>query len=216
MAKDDALSLLTSEFKLWGVEFSHRTRGNSHIELRWRVSSVKDVRSYIIAKTPSDHRGWLNARADIRRLFKADGLTLKEPEKKPKPTSLQKALSLPEVIETDSDQIRVLRSELAELTDLVLDMSNTITLLRDKLLLSDTQEQKPEPVVVELKRSSVRAIKVLEHLCDGWNTTEALAGSMGLTPRITYRKLYYELQKGNVELSGGRWRRTPKLQLAKG
>ena len=67
--KNDQLKQIENEFKIWGVKFETRIRGSNHIELVWRASPDKEIRSYIIAKTPSDHRGWLNARADIRHLL---------------------------------------------------------------------------------------------------------------------------------------------------
>lgn len=220
MARDDALQLLRSEFKLWGVSFDTRRRGTSHIELRWRVSPDKEIRSYFISSTPSDHRGWLNARSDIRRLFRSDGLELKEPHKKPKPSVLQKALSLPVPIESDADQIKIMRAELADLTDLVLDMSSIITLLREHIINTPEEpdaDRRDESNVIEITRRSIsRSIKTLEHIGEGWNSLDAIAQSMGLPPRLAYRKLYYERSKGTVEQSGDRWRRKPRLELAKG
>ena len=50
--KNDQLKQIENEFKIWGVKFETRIRGSNHIELVWRASPDKEIRSYIIAKTP--------------------------------------------------------------------------------------------------------------------------------------------------------------------
>lgn len=132
MPKDDSLSMLKREFDIWGVKLSTSPRSTGHIELSWQASPDKQTRTYIIAKTPSDARGWLNARADIRRLFRADGLTLKEPAKV---TVLHRALSLPVHVQSGlPDQVKALQDEVADLTELILDLSGTLTMVRDYII----------------------------------------------------------------------------------
>lgn len=219
--REDALSQISSEFKLWGVKFSTRDTNGGHIELRWQASPDKQVRSYVIAKTPSDWRGNLNNRAEIRRLFKADGLTLdRKPCAKVKPI-LAKALSLPEPVEKDADQIRMLRAEVADLTDWVVDMAGIVSTLRDVLVAQRTpvveepvqpQEKPPSPIP-ESKKPSVRSITTIDFVSDAWSSTAAIARDMGLPANIAYRKLYYLMRQDIIELSGGSWRKKPMLQL---
>lgn len=208
MAKDDALTLLKSEFKLWGVDLQSQVRGNNHIELRWRVSPDKEPRSYFIANTPSDHRGWLNARSDIRALFRADGLDLKKHVSN-KPSVLTKALSLPKHVEPVDDQIRMLRAEVCDLTELVLELASRLD-----GVLGAKRETAPASVPVEApKPASVRSIKAINFVSENWNSTEAIARDMNLSPTIVYRKLYYLHQQGKVEMDGGKWRKKPGLRL---
>jgi hypothetical protein len=207
MAKDDALTLLKSEFKLWGVELQSQTRGNNHIELRWRVSPDKEARSYFIANTPSDHRGWLNARADIRGLFRADGLDLKKLAAK-KPSALTKALSVPQPVEPVDDQIRMLRAEVGDLTEMILELTSRL----DHVLASKIAAP-PAVVAVPEPKASVRSIKAITYVSDNWNSTDAIARDMGLSPTIAYRKLYYLYQQEKIEMDGGRWRKKPGLRV---
>lgn len=209
--RDDALSLVSKEFRLWGIEFDHRFRGSGHIELRWRAAQEKPVRSYIIAKTGSDHRGWLNARAEIRRLLRADGLVLKEQCVKKKPL-LQKALELPRPEETELDQIKLLRAEIADLTDIVLELSEKLAAMQ-----APAKTPAPDPVtttVTDDKKPTVHSIKAIDYLKDYWVSTFELARDMGLTEDQTYGKLWYLKSKGEAELDHGRWRKRQSQQMA--
>jgi hypothetical protein len=71
--RTNVLKTLSAEFQLHGVEFETRITGRSHIELSWQVPN-KPRRSCCIPNTPRTG-DWRNARADIRRLFRADGVT---------------------------------------------------------------------------------------------------------------------------------------------
>jgi hypothetical protein len=212
MAKNDALKLLTSEFNLWGVRFDHRERGSGHIELRWQATPDKEVRSYIVAKTPGDHRGWLNARADIRKLFRQDGLTLKE-EKQAKPSVLRKALELPKPVEPDLDQLKMLRAEIADLTDLVLELAarldqpHMMVPIPSHTVLAPTSELPMPMPHVAIKPPSYRSVNAIEYVSEGWTSTAGIAKSMNVPENIAYRKLYYLMTKGMVEKTGERWRR---------
>ncbi|MCK1742163.1 hypothetical protein IVA80_15165 [Bradyrhizobium sp. 139] len=217
MARDEALSLLSSEFKLWGVPFTHHDTPGGHIELRWRATPDKEWRQYFIAKTGSDHRGWLNARSDIRRLFKQDGLSLKEPPKKQ--PLLHKALSVPQHVEPHHDQLKMLRAEVADLSALVLELTHRVedVLTRPQHTATALPEAVVPPVAVEVAepvltktKQPYRTVPALDFVAESWNSLEALAKSMGVPAVIAKRKLYYLLQKGEVETQGDRWRKVPK------
>jgi hypothetical protein len=212
MAREDMMHSINSEFKLWGVKFNHRTLGSNHIELRWQVDPVKEVRTHVIASTASDWRAPLNERAAIRRLFKADGLSLKTPEKK-KPI-IQKALELPTHVESDADQIRMMRSEIGDLTELVLEMAAYVSTINNQLVSMQARpmiEQKPPE-----EKPSARSIKTIDFVSDSWSSTDALARDMGLSILIAKRKLCYLEKQDILESSGGRWRRKPKKPAING
>jgi hypothetical protein len=200
--KNDILELLEREFKLWGVKFETRITGGNHIELSWRASPYKDERTYIIAKTPSDYFGRMNARADIRRFFKADGLSLKEEKPVAK---LQKALSLPKPVDSMPDQIKALRAEVGDLTDLVLGLSDVLTMIRNSITLrsepeplsiADTFQDKPK---VEIKKS-LRSIKAINAVTNDWQTTKVIATTLELTEATTYYKLHYLMRMNKIEM----------------
>lgn len=224
--KEDALSQLTSEFKLWGVKFTSRETGGNHIELRWQTSPDKEVRSHVIAKTPGDWRGTLNSRAIIRRMFRADGLTLdKQPCAKPKPL-LHKALEIPQPVERDADQIRMLRAEVADLSELVLELASMISTVKDRVVAAPVEMPQllpqpapaPEPAqppAPEPKKPSVRSIKTIDYVSEAWSTTDAIARDMGLPRNVAYMKLYYLSKQNIIEQSGSSWRKKPKPGLVK-
>lgn len=212
--QDSALNLLLKEFKLWGVKAHYHDLQSGHIKMEWRVSPDKESRYYIIPKTAGDHRSWLNARSKIRQYFKADGLVLKDEIVKPKPV-LTKALAMPEQVERDIDQIKLLRAEVSALTDVILEIS---TFVCDLVKRQTTAEQAavappPEPVIAAApamtEKQEVRAKKAFEYLSFNWNSTDVLARDMGVSKQIAYRKLYH-LTKGDdakVEMQRGLWRK---------
>lgn len=209
---EDVLKNLQSEFKLWGVRPTVNYLNSGHIELEWHATPDKPARRYIIPKTGSDWRGWLNARSKIRQLFKADGIKLQEQIKKEREKpALLKALAVPESIEKDSDQLKMLRAEVADLSELILSM---MTMVKELIAVTP-----PEPVMVAApvqmvppapKKPSTRSIKTIDYVSESWTSLDAIARDMNLEPTIVYRKLYYLLQQGKLELSDGRWRRKPK------
>ncbi|MGY3615636.1 hypothetical protein [Bradyrhizobium sp. USDA 10063] len=233
---DDPLRMMKSEFDLWGVKFEHRTRGSGHIEIRWQVSPYKPVRSHVMAKTPSDHRWFLNERARVRQLFRQDGLTPPQDREKkaapvgeleiPRPigNTLEKALQIPPPVETDRDLLKSMRAEIAVLTDLVLQLLTTIPAPATPAVAPEpTVPVSAEPTPVEPAPAVVveapannqpfRRVDILACVCDGWNSLEAIAKAAGIPAKFAYRKLYYLQQKGELETSEGRWRRKPKPKL---
>jgi hypothetical protein len=205
MKRNEALDFVTAELSCRGVRFDTETSGGNHIEIRWQVSPVKEVRSYFVPNTPGDHRGRLNARAAVRRLLKADGVQLEPAEQRKPHHLLSRALDLPKHVEPIPDQLKAIRGEIADLTELLLDLSGTITMLRDHILRNEPKPASPpEP-------PSVRSIKIVEYLGTNWNSLDALARDSGLTPAVVYRKLYYQKNHGApVELDKNRARLAPQ------
>jgi hypothetical protein len=208
---DDPLRMMQAEFELWGVKFQHCTRGSGHIELRWQVSPTKEVRSHIVAKTPSDHRWFMNERAAIRRMFRADGLVLKEQvANKPKQSKIERALSIPTHAENHDTQMRMLRAEVADLTEIVL-------MLKDRLedVLTKPELAPPPPPLPPkpIEKLSTRSKKAIEYVSAKWNSIEALARDMEVPLKIALQKLNYLAKTGKVEIARGQCRLMPKLAL---
>ena len=141
----------------------------------------------------------LNARADIRRLFRADGLSLKE-EKTSKPSTFKKAISLPEQTVPFADQIKDLHAELVELTELVLSMNSDISLIKNHILL-EKQTNKEEIKV------SVRAKKAIDYLSTNWSSVQAITRDMELPIEVVKRKLNYLLKQNKAEKHRDLWRK---------
>jgi hypothetical protein len=212
---DDPVRMMQAEFELWGVKFQHCTRGSGHIELRWQVSPAKEVRTHIVAKTPSDHRWFMNERAAIRRMFRADGLVLKEQVmQRPKPPGkLEKALAAPGHVVTTDDQIRMMRAEIADLSELVLTLLDRLedVLTAPVRPAPETPPLEPAPIV---EKMSTRSKKAIEYVSASWNSVEALARDMDLPLKIALRKLNYLAKTGEVEIKRGQCRLAPKPVLA--
>jgi hypothetical protein len=208
---DDPVRMMQAEFELWGVKFQHCTRGSGHIELRWQVSPAKEVRTHIVAKTPSDHRWFMNERAAIRRMFRADGLVLKEQVmQRPKPPGkLEKALTAPAHVVTTDDQIRMMRAEIADLSELVLTLRDRLedVLTAPVRPAPETPPLEPSPIV---EKMSTRSKKAIEYVSANWNSVEALARDMDLPLKIALRKLNYLVKTGEVEIKRGQCRLMPK------
>lgn len=231
--EDTALNNMKSEFRLWGVKPQINNLKSGHIELVWQATPDKPERRYIIAKTASDWRGWLNARSKIRQLFKQDNLKLVEIIKQPKPAAIVKALAIPEPVETDAQQIKLLRAEVADLSELMLNM---MTMVKELIAVIPVPTLAPEnapppappalpaPPVEQIAESikaefgyvtpvktrapNTKGIKAIDFLSTAWSSTDALARDMGLSPVVVKRKLLYLQEvKGLVEQQGDRWRK---------
>lgn len=213
MADDTVLKMMASEFKLWGVKVRTENTNGGHIRLIWQASPDKELRNLVIPKTGSDHRSWLNCRAQIRRMFAQDGLSLTKPAgpKQTAPT-LARALTIPQDVETDRDQFKAMRAEIADLTNMVLELATEVGNLCSAMksqAADDIPAFIPGPVMATPKKPGLRAIKAIDFVTPNWNTTAALAVSMGVEPTIAYRKLYHLMKQEKVELSQGQWRRAP-------
>jgi hypothetical protein len=227
MAEDSVLNLIASEFKLWGVKFQHRRSEGGHIELAWQVSPDKEVRKTYLPHSSSDWRSWLNQRAQVRSMFRQDGLI--DPKKRAPEPVLKKALSLPQQQpERREDQTTAMRCEIAELTNYVLELGNIVSALVDTMksqLMTQIKDQSPMPIPVPVpvpvstplktRAPNTRSKKVLDYLSVNWNSLDAIARDMGLDPIIVKRKLVYLYQKDKVELSEGRWRRKPTTSFGR-
>lgn len=240
MAEDSVLNNIASEFKLWGVKFKQEYSNGGHIELTWQVSPDKPVRNTFIPKTGSDWRGWLNQRANVRRLFKQDGLDLKEPPKRE--SLLHKALSMPkEPPEPQQDQLRAMRAEIGELTEMVLELASIMSgfagLPKTEAMTAMAQAPQPvepppmpmpippppPPLEFELRVAALRqrapntrSKQAITYLSNNWNSLDAIARDMGLDKVVVKRKLVYLAGQGKAELSDGRWRKPPqKTEAAK-
>jgi hypothetical protein len=199
MKRNEALDYVTAEFKSRGIRFETETTGSNHIEIRWQVSKEKEVRSYFVPNSPSDVRGRLNARAQVRRLLRQDGVKLEqEPAPRSPATLLARALDMPKPELPIPELIKALRAEVADLTELVLEMGVSVSVVRDHLLKPQMQpERKP----------SVRSKKLLDFVAPNWNSLDAIARDMALPVEKVKHKCYY--LKDKVELSGGRVRLRP-------
>lgn len=212
MRRNEEVEFAVAELERFNIKYDTRPTDGGHVEIVWQVSPTKEVRRVFTSKTASDHRTRLNARSYIRRALRQDGVDIDPKPPTTKKAILEKALRTPEPVETIPDQLRAIRAELSDLTELLLDISSGLAALRDR-----EPVQAPTPPAIEaasVKKSSVRSKKAIDYLTTAWNSIEAIARDLELPVDVTYRKLYYLKNKDEVELRQGQCRLKPgKLQL---
>ncbi|WP_445215447.1 hypothetical protein ACKWRH_23490 [Bradyrhizobium sp. Pa8] len=212
---NELTEIALNELKAHGIKGHLRDTNGGHIEITWRVVPEKEVRTIIVAKTTSDWRARMNTRAEVRRLLRADNVTLKmQHEKKPhKVPHLNKALSLPQP-ETLSvpDRLSAISSELSDLTELVLRLTKISTTVRDTVAV-----HVPKPETIVPPPPSSRSIKLVEYLSEErWVTIDTLPRDTGLKPEQIKLKLQYLKQHDLVELYRGQVRlKSPKAKPEK-
>ncbi|MGY2987735.1 hypothetical protein [Bradyrhizobium sp. USDA 4508] len=189
--------IAVNELRLYGIKPECRPNGRGHIEIVWRACPEKEERVVVVAKTPSDWRSRMNARAEVRKYLRADNVQLATQAKprNPKQTMLQDALSLPQDVIPIPDQLTALRGELADLTALM------VRLLKVAHGTRETVEKvlpKEAPAPVKL---SSRSIKIAEYLSlDSWISITALVRDTGLTLKQIQLKLGYLQRLGEISI----------------
>ena len=213
---NELTEIALNELKLHGVKGQTRDTNGGHIEIAWQVVPEKEVRRVFVAKTASDWRARMNTRAEVRKLLRADNVTLKAKNERPqKPKPLMKALELPQpdAVVPIPDQMKALRGELADLTELVLRLTKIATGMREVLT---THVPKPQPAAPVVKPSS-RSIKLVEYLSlDRWTTISALVRDTGLTPTQIKLKLHYLKSHDQIEIYRGEVRLKPAVPKPSG
>src|SRR3954462_8944227 len=112
MSTNELTDIALNELKQHNIKGQLRDTNGGHIEIAWQVVPEKEVRKIVVAKTTSDWRSRINTRAEVRRLLRADNVTLKmEAPKKPAKVKLEKAIALPQPEMPIPDQIKAMRSE---------------------------------------------------------------------------------------------------------
>ncbi|MET3969071.1 hypothetical protein [Bradyrhizobium sp. S3.9.1] len=199
---NELVDIATAELKQYGIkpEVTHTNGG--HIQIKWRVVPEKELRCVTTAKTGSDWRNRMNIRADVRRLLRADNVTLKREEPKPKRhPALAKALSLPKEVVPIPDQIAALRGEVADLTELMVRTFRMVGNMRETIA---AQTPPPLPPAPPPAPASSRSVKIKEFLAlDRWVSLSALVRDTGLSSQQVKLKLYYLEQLGEVTVYQG-------------
>ena len=117
----ELMEVATAELKQHGIKPQITYTNGGHIEIAWRVVPEKELRRVITSKTGSDWRARMNIRSEVRKLLRADNVSLKREEPKPKKhQELTKALNLPQQVVPIPDQIAARRGEVADLTELMI------------------------------------------------------------------------------------------------
>jgi hypothetical protein len=200
--QNELTDIALNELKAHGIKGHLRDTNGGHIEITWQVVPEKEVRQLFVAKTTSDWRSRMNTRANVRKMLRADNVTLKMQEKPKKPhhQALTKALSIPTEVTPIPDQIAAMRSELADLTELVMRLFKVSTTVRDNIA---TYVPPPPPAIPAAPQSS-RSVKLVEYLShDRWVNIDTLPRDTGLKPEQIKLKLQYLKNHDQIEIFRG-------------
>ena len=155
--QDSEERIVIAELRQHKIAFRREQTGGGHIAIRWQISQDKQPRVFYAPNSGSDFRGRLNARADVRRMLRADGVNLDEVKLQPKPqTQLAKALHVPEPQVPIPDQIKIVRQELGDLTELMLDLSVTINAVKELLTASQSQTKESQNAILSGSEHSTK------------------------------------------------------------
>jgi hypothetical protein len=193
------MEVATAELKQHGIKPQITHTNGGHIEIAWRVVPEKELRRVITSKTGSDWRARMNIRSEVRKLLRADNVSLKREEPKPKKhQELTKALNLPQQVVPIPDQIAALRGEVADLTELMIRVAKGVGIVREAIAAQAPPPlPRPEPV-------SSRSVKIKEYLSlDKWLSLSVLVRDTGLTPKHLMLKLRYLERLGEVSIYQG-------------
>lgn len=130
--KHEIVDVVTRELKAVGIKPTIE-QTSRHIAIRWIVAAGKEQRTIVTSCTPSDWRTRLNTRAEVRRYLRADGVNMSKQSEGGGGGGggggsgiLAKALQPPTHVEPLPDQVKMLRAEVADLTDMMLCMTDVI------------------------------------------------------------------------------------------
>lgn len=124
--RNEITDLLLEELDRYGLkgEISDRSK---HLEVAWQTPQGR--RFVIVPRTPSDWRGGMNVRSDMRKLLRADNLQPKQEQV----TSFQRAMSLPkEPLVNQVARDRALHRDIETLSELVFELLEQNSILQQK------------------------------------------------------------------------------------
>jgi hypothetical protein len=219
--QNEVVQTIVKELSLHGIRHTKDFSGSGHVRIAWQTNQFKPMREYYAPSTPSDNRSRLNARAEVRRFLTADGvdITAKAVREAKPPGVFAKALQLPsqEPVVSLTDQVKMLRAEISDLTDLILGMAALVPVA---VVAAPVAEPTPEPVIetlpVEIAETSVPIlpkkgahINLTPYLRRGtWKSVADIAKESGLPNFLVSRKLQWLKHSGIAEISFGLWRKT--------
>jgi hypothetical protein len=228
MSRNEYVDAVLAELDRYGIRgtVDHTSK---HIAISW-VLPDGQFRMTIVPSTPSDWRGLMNKRAEVRRMLRADNVQL--PPAKTNVLTLAHAISTPKPVQLPLDRLTKLESDFEGLFEMLLEAQERASMFEAR---SATLEAKlasmrvtisfddgaavasvapPAPVAVQ-ERASSRAAKLFAHMPPGqWVARQVLIKNTGLSMQNVSNILSTLRKAGKVELGlRGMWRR--KLEETK-
>jgi DNA-binding transcriptional ArsR family regulator len=145
--------LLERELTKVGLKPRVEATDGGHLRINFTVHGHE--RYVITAKTPSDHRATLNARARIRQVLRADGYV--PPVKETQPSVFTKALSAPPPAEPLHERVEKLEADIDALLDMIVASVRPEDLTRATKVAPVAEAEAPAPRV-QMRGTAKRAV----------------------------------------------------------
>lgn len=226
--RNDVLETVIKELELLGIKpsVSHLSK---HIEVCWQ-SPKGEPRRQVVPTSPSDVRGRLNARGDVRRILRADN---HQPPTK-EATTLIKAMSLPKTDSHGANRLARLEQDNEALLDMIVDqkvvidelsalVAQTMAMIgsarvvfgnaQPEVVVEEPKVEAPAPVasnkgVTENGAPKDEVLKLLEY--NAWTSVSDMKEALGTTnERLGATLTYLKKQKLVINGQRGYWKRTP-------
>ena len=125
--RNECVDRVLEELERYGLQGTVSERGK-HLEIAWQYRDGQQRQTFV-PKTASDWRSSLNARGDVRKTLRADGIQL------PASTivTFQKAMSLPKLPIHGLTREQALQKDVDALIDLVFELGKNLSETQERL-----------------------------------------------------------------------------------
>ena len=126
-SRNECVDRVLEELERYGLQGQVNERGK-HLEIAWAYTDGRQRQTFV-PKTASDWRSSLNARGDVRKTLRADGIQM------PATTivSFQKAMNLPKFPSHGLTKEQVLQKDIDSLIDLVFELGEKLSATQDRI-----------------------------------------------------------------------------------
>ena len=169
-------TVLERELLKVGIKPDIQVTGSGHLQIQFRVNG--NQKSVLTASTPSDRRATLNARSDIRRILRLEGVYKKVAEraKKNGATILDRAFAIPLLEPALIDRVKQLEENNTAMLDMLMELLDKVSNaaapappIQDsvKTTKSRNKNTRSDQVLYELVAGPVSVKDLITRL--GWN-----------------------------------------------
>jgi len=222
--RNELVDVTLEELAKFGLKGTVEDRGK-HLGIVWSYNNQEHTT--IVARTPSDHRAYLNCRGDVRRQLRNANVQKPPAEV----VQFQRAMQLPKPTDNGHVKLANLERDFEALLDLTVDLQTQLALLQAKLsnakvtITFDGAKPSyviPAEVVAKLGASTPRKLRtesttsglsLLDKLATGrWTSLAELVSPNCSTKSLEYQRttsmLHYLKKLGKVENGQrGMWRK---------
>ena len=222
MPRNEIVETVFKELEIHGLK-PVLLSGGKHDKIKWNAHGRE--RCFIASVSPSDVRSRLNARAEVRRMLRDDGITI--PEKPLKPSLLSQAMSVPPPMDPIGVRVARLEAEVNVLTEMFLEhftrarqepviemvvKGAEVRLRPEAETLNRWEPTKSLPIHAPTRKKGAVEQAILNAMSfHEISTAPELARVVGRVASHINTTLYNLQKKGLVEKLGrGEWRKAPK------